>query len=149
MSHDDDTGNRNNVWTMLTNEPLILRVPVLGPPALDETHADGAHPGELVDGLKALVDWLGEQGCKLLVVEDLQIAAWKTDTSSSVLTTRHGGTERSAWGGVMLTWRYLADGGRMPAVTLVAVGALDEDGAVTETLRKHLPPNVVQPHAPP
>lgn len=49
----------------------------------------------------------------------------------------------------MLTWRYLTDGGRMPAVTLVAVGALDKDGAVAETLRKHLPPNVVQPHAPP
>lgn len=50
---------------------------------------------------------------------------------------------------VVLTWRYLADGGRMPAVTLVAVGALDKDGAVAETLGKHLSPNVVQPHAPP
>lgn len=41
---------------MLTNEHLISSVPVLGSPALDETHADGAHPGELVDGLKALAD---------------------------------------------------------------------------------------------
>lgn len=37
----------------------------------------------------------------------------------------------------------------MPAVTLVAIGALDKDGAVTETLGKHLSPNVIQPHAPP
>ena len=44
---------------------------------------------------------------------------------------------------VMLTWRDLADGGRMPAVALVAVWTLDKDGAVTEALCKHLPPNVV------
>lgn len=30
--------------------------PVLGSPTLDEAHADGAHPGELVDGLEPLVD---------------------------------------------------------------------------------------------
>lgn len=29
---------------------------VLGAPALDKTHADGAHPGQLVHGLEALVD---------------------------------------------------------------------------------------------
>lgn len=46
------------------------------------------------------------------------------------------------------TWRYFADSGRMPTIALVAVGTLDKDGTVTETLRKHLPPNVVQPYAP-
>lgn len=49
---------------------------------------------------------------------------------------------------LVLTWRDFADSGRMPAVALVAVGTLDKDGTVTETLRKHLSPNVVQPHAP-
>ena len=44
---------------------------------------------------------------------------------------------------VMLTWRDLADGGRMPPVALVAVWTLDKDGAVTEALCKHLPPDVV------
>lgn len=49
---------------------------------------------------------------------------------------------------LMLTWRYFADGGRMPAIALVAVGTLDKDGTVTETLCKHLSPNVIQPHTP-
>lgn len=30
--------------------------PVLSSPAFDKAHADSAHPGELVNGLKALVD---------------------------------------------------------------------------------------------
>ena len=47
-----------------------------------------------------------------------------------------------------LTWWYFTDSGRMPAIALVAVGTLDKDGTVTETLCKHLSPNVVQPHTP-
>ena len=35
---------------------------------------DGTHSGERVNSLEALVDALGEQGRKLLVVEDLQVA---------------------------------------------------------------------------
>ena len=35
---------------------------------------DGAHPGEGVDGLKALVDWLREKAGELLVVENFQVA---------------------------------------------------------------------------
>lgn len=50
---------------------------------------------------------------------------------------------------LMLTWWYFADSGRMPAIALVAVGTLDKDSTVAETLCKHLSPNVVQPHAPP
>jgi len=34
----------------------------------------------------------------------------------------------------------------MPTITLITVGALDKDGAVTETLCKHLSSDVVQPH---
>ena len=49
--------------------------PVLHAPALDEGHADGAHAGQGVHRLKALVDPLGEEGGELLVVEDLQAAA--------------------------------------------------------------------------
>lgn len=33
-----------------------IYLPVLSSPTLDKTHADGAHPGELVDGLEALVN---------------------------------------------------------------------------------------------
>ena len=50
--------------------------PVLGSPAFDKAHANGAHAGQLVHGLEALVDRLSQEGGKLLVVEDLQITAW-------------------------------------------------------------------------
>ena len=49
--------------------------PVLGAPALDKTHPDGAHASELIDRLEPLVDRLGQEGGKLLVVEYLQVAA--------------------------------------------------------------------------
>lgn len=93
--------------------------PVLSSPAFDKAHANGAHPGELVHSLKPLVDRLGEQGSKLLVVEDLQVTSW----------------------------RNLADCGGVPAIALVTVGALDKDGAVAETLSKHFSSNVVQPYS--
>ena len=44
-------------------------------PTLDKTHADGATPCQLIDGLKALIHWLRKECCKLLVVEDLQVTA--------------------------------------------------------------------------
>lgn len=50
-------------------------LPVLRPPALHEAHPDGAHPGELVHGLKPLIDRLSQQRCELLVVKNLQITA--------------------------------------------------------------------------
>lgn len=34
--------------------------PVFCSPAFDKAHADGAHPGELVDSFKALVDRLSQ-----------------------------------------------------------------------------------------
>lgn len=49
-------------------------------------------------------------------------------------------------GNTLRTWRDFADRGRMPAVALVTVGALDKDGAVTETLGKYFSSDVVQPH---
>ena len=48
--------------------------PVLHAPALDEGHADGAHAGQGVHRLEALVDPLGEEGGELLVVENLETA---------------------------------------------------------------------------
>ena len=62
-------------------------------PALDKRHSDGAHLGQLVDGFEPMVDRLGQQGRKLLVVENLQTAAW----------------------------RNLADGRGMEAVVVIAV----------------------------
>lgn len=44
------------------------------------------------------------------------------------------------------TWWDLADCGRVPAVSLVAVGTLDENGTVAEALCEHLPSDVIQPH---
>jgi len=93
--------------------------PVLHAPALDERHADGAHSSQGIHRLKALVHSLSKQRRKLLVVEDLEVAAG----------------------------RDLADGGRVPAVLLVAVGRLYEDGRVRETFGEHLSADVVQPHA--
>lgn len=89
---------------------------VLCTPTLDKAHTDGTHLGEFVDHLKAMVDVLGEEGSKLLVVEDLERASW----------------------------RDLADRGRMEAVPMVAVTALDKDTAVTETLCIDLTSNIVQ-----
>ena len=89
---------------------------VLCAPPLHETHPDRAHFRELVDGLEAMVHRLAEQLRELLIVEDLQAAAW----------------------------RDLADGRWVEVVVVVAVATLYEDTTVTETLRKHLAPHVVQ-----
>ena len=91
---------------------------VLRAPSLDKRHPDGAHLGQLVHGLEPVVDGLGEQGGKLLVVEDLEVAA-RGD---------------------------LADGGRVPAVLLIAVGRLDKDGRVREAFREHFSTDVEEPH---
>jgi len=91
---------------------------VLHAPALDEGHSNCAHSSEGIHCLEALVDALSKQGGKFLVVEDLEVAAWGD----------------------------LADGGRVPAVLLVAVGRLDKDGRVREAFREHLTADVVQPH---
>lgn len=56
-------------------------------------------------------------------------------------------SSRAARGGDGVTWRDLADGGRVPAVALVAVGRLDEDGRVAEALGEHLAADVVEPDA--
>lgn len=91
------------------------------PKALTSTYLDkadtyGAHTGECIHSLEALRDAGVEELCKLLVVEDLEVAVW----------------------------RDLDHSGRVPAVSLVAVGTLHEDGRVRQTLRKHLATDVVE-----
>lgn len=83
---------------------------------LYKAHADGAHLGELVDGLEAVVDGLCQQLCELLVVEDLQAAAAGD----------------------------LAHGRGVEAVVVVTVAALDENAAVAQTLGVHFPADVVE-----
>lgn len=83
---------------------------------LNKAHADGTHLGELINGLEAVVDGLGQQLSKLLVVENLQAAA-----AGNLTHCR-----------------------RMEAVVVVTVTTLDEDTAVAQTLCIHLPTNVIQ-----
>lgn len=88
---------------------------ILSSPALHKTHPDGAHLSELIHDLKAVVNRLGEQLSKELVVEDLEAAPTGD----------------------------LADSSGVEAVLIVAVPALHKDAAVTHALCIHLSPNVV------
>lgn len=92
---------------------------VLGTPALHKAHTDGAHLGELVDGLEAVVDGLSQQLGELLVVEDLQAAATGD----------------------------LTDGGGVEAMMVVAVSALYENAGVAEALGVDLSADIVEVHA--
>ena len=47
---------------------------------------------------------------------------------------------------MVTTWWYLHHSGWVPAIPLVAVGALHEDGGVREALCKHFPTNVIETH---
>lgn len=87
-------------------------------PALHKAHSDGAHLCELVDSLEAVVDRLGQQLSKLLVVKNLEAAAAGD----------------------------LADGGGVEAVVVVAVSTLDEDAGVAEALSIDFAPNIIQMH---
>ena len=118
---------------------------VLGTPALDEAHADRAHASQLVDSLEALVNRLRQQGRELLVVEDLQVAAGRDlaylererECSSGRVPCNSGvyvwarPNSASRRGSFFLTHTVLYGFtycGRVPAVALVAVRALNEDG---------------------
>lgn len=92
---------------------------ILGSPALDKTHSNGTHFGELIYCLKPVVDRLSQKLSKLLIVKNFEAAA------AGNLTHR----------------------GRMEAVMKVAVPTLYKYAAVTETLGVHLPANIVQMNA--
>lgn len=49
---------------------------ILGSPAFDEAHPDGAHSGELVDSFEATVNRLSEELGKFLVVEDIEMTTY-------------------------------------------------------------------------
>ena len=85
---------------------------------LDKAHPNGAHLGKLVDGLKAVVDRLGQKLSKLLIVENLEA----TSTGD------------------------LADSGGVEAVVIITVAALDKNAGVTEALCINLPSHIVQVH---
>lgn len=53
--------------------------PVLCSPAFHKAHSDSAHPGELVNSLKALIDRLRQECSELLVVENLEVTAWNSN----------------------------------------------------------------------
>ena len=96
--------------------------PVLRPPTLDEAHPDSTHAGQLVHRLEPLVHRLRQEVRKLLVVEDLEMAP-RGD---------------------------LADGGGVPAVADVGVGALDEDAArLARALCEDLASDVEETHPSP
>lgn len=83
---------------------------VLRTPALDEAHADGAHLGQLVHRLEAVVNTLGEQRGKLRVIEDFERAAR----------------------------RNFADGRGVKAMVVVAVAGLHKYGRIGQTFCIHL-----------
>lgn len=94
--------------------PHILYKPLY----LDKTHPDGAHLGEFIHHLKAVIYRLRQQLGKQLVVEDLEAAST----------------------------RDLADGGGVEAVLVVTVPTLNENTAVAQTLCVHLASDVIQVH---
>lgn len=89
---------------------------VFAAPSLDETHADGAHLGQLVNRLKPMMNRLIQQPCKLGIVENLQ--------------------RTPRW--------YFADGGMVEAVAVVAVLRLDEDRLVRQAFSVHFSVAVIQ-----
>ena len=92
---------------------------ILCTPALHKAHANGTHFGELKDGLKSLVDALGKELSKILIVEYLERAAWRNLTNSS--------------------W--------MEVMRVVAVTTLHKYGPITEALSKHLTTYVKEMHS--
>lgn len=82
---------------------VSLVLPVFCPPPFDKTHPNGAHAGKLVHSLKSLIHWLGQQCCKFLIVEDLQIAPLKDFRNKHVWLSAYMEHEE-VWRLNMLEW---------------------------------------------
>lgn len=85
-------------------------------PYFNKTHSNSTHLGQLIHHFEAVIDWLGKQLSKELVVEDLEAAATGD----------------------------LADCGWVETVLVVTVAALHKNTAVTDTFRVNLPTDVVK-----
>lgn len=59
--------------------------PVFSSPSLDKAHSDSAHSGQLIHSLKTLIHRLRQEGCKFLVVKNLQVASCEDKN----MATRH------------------------------------------------------------
>lgn len=104
----------NPAWCTSNILPMIL-----GSPALDETHPDRTHLGQLVHSFITIIDWLWKQLCKFLVVENFQCAAWRDFTHC----------------------------GRMKLMTVVTISALNKNGRIAQAFRINFSTNIVQMHA--
>ena len=68
------------------------------------------HFCQLVNSLEAMVDWLREQGCKLLIVENLQTAArWYLADGGRVETAREIARDREKWETIILIFIFTCD----------------------------------------
>ena len=88
---------------------------IFSTPSFHKAHPNGAHFGELINCLKAMIDRLTEQGCKFLVVEYFQAASW-------------GNLAYSGW---------------MEPVVVITVAALNEYTAVAQAFSKYFPSHVI------
>lgn len=85
-------------------------------PYFNKAHSNSTHLGQLIHHFETMIDWLGKQLGKELVVEDLEAAATGD----------------------------LADCGWMETVLVVTVAALHKNTAVTDAFGINLPTNVVK-----
>lgn len=85
-------------------------------PYFNKAHSNSTHLGQLIHHFKSVIDWLGKQLGKELVVEDLEAAATGD----------------------------LADRGWVETMLVVAVAALHKNTAVTDTFGINLPTHVVK-----
>lgn len=85
-------------------------------PYFNKAHSNSTHLGQLIHHFKTMIDWLGKQLGKELVVEDLEAA----------------------------TTGDLADSGWVETMLIVTVAALHKNTAVTDTFSVNFPTNIVK-----
>lgn len=85
-------------------------------PYFNKAHSNSTHLGQLIHHFKTVIDWLGKQLGKELVVEDFEATATGN----------------------------LADSGWVETMLVVTVAALHKNTAVTDTFSINLPTDVVK-----
>lgn len=116
--------------------------PVLSAPTLHKAHSNCTHSGQLIDRFEALTHWLSQKSGELLIVEYFEVTSYGkiSDCQWMLVMVSHVN-------GCCPTWWYFTDGSRVPAVSLVAIGALHKYAAIAETFSKHLTADVIEPNA--